>query len=180
MNARRRAIIVFASVPLAGCSGLGGPRTLHVAGADLQVQLARHFPLHRNVIGLVALELSAPQLRLLPQSGRLATAFDFTASSRLNGGEVSGQVEFEYGLRYDAAAAAIRIEQPRILRFDTGPRSAARLPQPLLGLIEAALDGMALYRVPPERLEVLLAAGLQPGAITVTGQGVDIRLDPIP
>jgi len=180
MNRPRRSILAVISILLAGCGGLGGPRTLHVGEAELQARLMRHFPLQRRLLGLLDLQLSAPRLRLLPQANRLATAFDFTVGSQLNGRRRSGQIEVEYGLRYDADGAAIRLVQPRILRLDTGAGDAARLPEPAQELVEAALDGMALYRVPPERLKHLRASGLQPGALSVTERGVDLRLDPMP
>ena len=43
-----------------------------------------------------------------------------------------------------------------------------------------ALEDFPLYTVPPEELELADSLGLQPGAITVTEQGLDVAIETKP
>ena len=112
---------------LAGCAGLIGPQTLTLSEAELQALIARAFPLQRRVLELLDVQMSAPQLRLLPDSNRLAVALVVSTQDRVFGRSARGSLRFDAALRWDAAEAAIRLTQVRVqqLRLDGGSGTAA-------------------------------------------------------
>lgn len=112
---------------LAGCAGLIGPQTLTLSEAELQALIARAFPLQRRVLELLDVQMSAPQLRLLPDSNRLAVALVVSTQDRVFGRSARGSLRFDAALRWDATEAAIRLAQVRVqqLRLDGGNGTAA-------------------------------------------------------
>ena len=167
---------------LAACTGLSGPRTLHIPQAQMQAVLDEHFPLRRRVLEIFELRLDTPQLRMLPQRERLAATLAMRASNLLNERGFDGRMTIDFGLRYDAADASVRLLQPHVASMETpsGLRFDARLQRLAAQAVEAALDGLAVYRLKPTQIEALRAAGYRPGALTVTAEGLTITFEPLP
>lgn len=184
MTRRTAALACGAALLLAGCAELL-PRSIVLSEAELQAQLAKRFPVERSVLDLYDLKLSEPQLRLDGSSGRLSTELALQASERRTGRAVQGRLALDYGLRYDPADASVRLVQPRVqsLQFDGEAALPGRRAEMLrsmgVPLAERLLDGLVLYRVPPQRLERLRSAGVQPGTLQVTPAGVEITLEPV-
>ena len=190
---------------VAGCAGLIGPQTLTLSEAELNALIARAFPLQRRVLELLDVQMSAPRLRLLPDTNRLAVALVVSTQDRVFGRSARGSLRFDAALRWDAAEAAIRLAQVRVqqLRLDGGSGTAAldatapsttAVPADSsdpgamlasnaarLGLVlaERALDGLQLYRLSPERQAHLRQLGLQPGTVLVTSAGLQVTLVPL-
>ena len=112
---------------LAGCGGLIDPQTLTLSEAELNTLIGRAFPLQRRVLELLDVQMSAPQLRLLPAVNRLAVALVVSTQDRVFGRSARGSLRFDAGLRWAAAEAAIRLTQVRVqqLRLDGGGNTAA-------------------------------------------------------
>lgn len=184
-----------ASATLAGCAGLGGPQVITLGQADLDRLLARSFPMQRKVLAWLDVTLTAPRLQLLPDRNRIAVRLDLASHERLSGLAGRARLDFDSALRYEPRDASLRLTQVRVqqLSLDTGsllPSAAAapaagepnpsgatsRLARLGQSLVETALDELALYSVPAERLADLRRLGLAPGAVTVTARGVEITL----
>lgn len=131
---RRRLLLAAAGMSalsavsgLAGCAGLVGPQTLTLSEAELNALIGRAFPLQRRVLELLDVQMSAPQLRLLPDVNRLAVALVVSTQDRVFGRSARGSLRFDAALRWDAAEATIRLAQVRVqqLRLDGGSGTAA-------------------------------------------------------
>jgi hypothetical protein len=212
---------------LAGCSAWTGPPVITLGEAELADRLGRLFPLTRRVLEVLDIELSAPRLRLLPESNRLSLALWLRSRERLLGNAGHGQLAFDCALRWVPQEASLRLTQVRVqqLWFERGPgpaappsapppappsatpsatppgpltatppgppsgsppwppgdgaapRDAAAAPSRLgPALAEKVLEDLLIYRLGAEPAARLRAAGLAPGAVTVTARGVEITL----
>lgn len=180
---RRVAAVALVALLLAGCAGV--PRSITLSEAELQTQLARRFPMQRSLLDSIDLQLSDPRLRVDAAAGRLATELVLQASERRSGRSLQGRMALDYGLRFEPSDASIRLVQPRIESLELATDAAlaprrAELVQRLGGaLAERLLDDLVLYRVPESRLQSLRAVGLQPAALRVTADGVEITFAPL-
>jgi hypothetical protein len=183
---RRGAFTVLAALPLAGCAGLGVPRSIRLSEGELQAQLAKRFPMQRSLLDLFDLQLSDPVVRLDAAANRLATELTLSGSERRSGRSLQGRLALDYGLRYEPADGSIRLVQPRVDSLQLGevqglsPRRAAMAQQMGIALAERLLDDLVLYRVSAERLATLSRAGFQPGTLQVQPDGLEITIEPLP
>jgi hypothetical protein len=175
-------------VLLAACGELTGPLSLTLTESELQAALAKRFPVQRRILEVLELQLSAPSVRLLPQANRLATELAFLGNDKLTGRSLKGVVAMNFGLRLEAADGTVRLTQPRFERVEIsndsgapgGPGRLAGQVQRLAGpWAEQLLDDMVVYRISTERLELLRAAGYQPGTLAVTPRGVEVTVLPL-
>ena len=181
---RRAAAAALCMVLLAGCAAVL-PKSITLGEPELQAQLARRFPIERSLFDTFTLKLSDPLLRLDAAAGRLNTELTLQGSDLRNGRSLQGRLALDYGLRYEASDASIRLVQPRVQRLDFAPAQGlsagrAEMAQRMgVALAERLLDDLVLYRVPAQRLEQLRAAGVQPGTLQITPAGVEITLQPL-
>jgi hypothetical protein len=186
---------------LSGCAGLMGPPVITLGETELNTLVGRAFPMRRRLMEVLELEASAPRLRLLPERNRLLVALSLALSDRLGGNRQAGSLAFDSALRFEPADQSVRLLQVRVQSVQLGGADAAGLgaaPEPAeaasqagsngtdgsggLGnrvarqLAERALEDLAVYRLSAERQAQLKAAGLRPGAVTVTARGVEITL----
>ena len=182
---------------LAACSGLLGPQVITLGEPELAALMGRAFPQTRRVLEVLEVELSTPQLRLIPDRNRLAVVLTLRTRERLLGSAGRGQISFDSALRYEPLDASLRLTQVRVqqIGFDSGAGAglAGALAGSLAGtagaaatassaqrlgiaLAEAVLEDLPLYRLSAERQASLRQVGLQPGAVTVTSRGVEITL----
>jgi len=199
---RRRRLLMGASVcapvlllGLGGCAGLGGPQVITLGEPELNTLVGRAFPLRRRLMEVLELEASAPRLRLLPELNRLLVDLSLALSDRLGGNRQAGSLAFDSALRFEPTDQSVRLQQVRVQSVLLGaggpindmaaPAAAGTASDPArstLGnrvarqLAERALEDLAVYRLSPERQAQLKAAGLVPGAVTVTARGVEITL----
>jgi hypothetical protein len=173
------AVVLAATGVLAGCAGLGVPSRLRFSETDLTLMLARQFPLQRTVLEVIDVQLSNPQLALLPASNRVSTSFDLTAEDRLFGGRASAHLRLDYGLRYEPSDHTLRLQDVRVrdldLAHDAHPlRGQAQR----LGALaaERLLENLSIYRMKPEDAERYDQLGIEPQGITVMPHGIDIAI----
>jgi hypothetical protein len=67
--ARFAAPVLMAGL-LAACASLIGPRQVDLPQERLQTSLDRKFPMHQRALGVFEVELSHPQLSILPENDR--------------------------------------------------------------------------------------------------------------
>ena len=164
----------------AACSALPGGRgqpSYKVSIEQLQQALARRFPLRYPVAGLVELNVQTPRLRLLPEVNRLGTEMVVEATGPALRRGYSGIFDLEFALRYEASDQTIRAHQLRInsLRFTGLPQGASELLNGYApALAEQSLREVVVHQLRPQDLTLADTMGLQPGAITVTPQGLVI------
>lgn len=191
---------------LVACAGLTDPTVITLTEAELAALIARSFPITRRVLEVIDVQMLAPRLWLLPAQNRLAVDLTVASQERLFGKAGRGQLVFDSALRFETRDASVRLTQVRVqqLNLDSGsallegvvaaatqgypPGAAAATPAnppaPLSGagarigtaLAERALEDLSIYRVPAERLASLRQLGLQPGALTITARGLEIKL----
>jgi hypothetical protein len=182
---RRLALALPCALALAGCGSLLAPDRVVLSEAELASAMARSFPLQRQLLEVLEVKVSQPRLTLLPDTNRLGAQLEISALDRLFGQSLQGRIAFETGLRFEPSDQSLRMTQVHVtdLRIDESGVKASRNPAAgRLGaaLAERVLEDFALHRLRPDQQQRLAQAGVQPGAVTVTGRGVEIRLDPLP
>ena len=129
---RRHLLQILAAPPvvvgLAGCSGLLGPQVITLGEPELAALMGRAFPQTRRVLEVLEVELSTPQLRLLPDRNRLAVVLTLRTRERLLGSAGRGQISFDSALRYEPRDASLRLTQVRVqqIGFETGAAGAGK------------------------------------------------------
>ncbi len=174
------AVVVVAGA-LTGCAQLGGPRTHVITEAELARQIEKRFPYDSRVLDLLDVQVSAPRVRLLPDSNRVAISLTLTGSDRLIGHRWHGEIALDHGLRYDAAEQAVRLTDVRVQRLvlDELPASLRSGLDRWGGrLAEQLLSDAVIYRFRPEDLRTAQGLGYVPGAVAVTPRGIEITLLP--
>ncbi len=180
---KRRLFLTLASgLALGGaaCSALPGGRgqpSYKVSLEQLQQAVARRFPLRYPVAGLLELSVRAPRLRLLPEVNRLGAEMVVEAAGPALGRSYTGGFDLEFALRYEPSDQTVRAHQLRVnsLRFSGLPPGAAESLNAYAGaLAEQGLREVVVHQLRPQDLALADAMGLQPGAVTVTPQGLVI------
>jgi hypothetical protein len=146
----------------------------------LQEAVAQKFPRNVPVQGLLELTLQAPRLRLLPEVNRLAATLPVLAAGPALRRSHAGSLEVEFALRYEASDRTLRAHQIRLgtLEFPSlRPEVAGLLNAYGPVLAEQALREVTLHQLRPQDTAVLDGLGLQPGAITVTAQGLVVAFE---
>lgn len=147
--------------------------------AELQAMVNKQFPLSQRYAEIVTVALSDPQLGFNPAANRLGITLRVAiASPLLRAGQVEGIATLSSALRYDGAARAIRLEQPRAERLELQGvvgRDAERLQQ-IGGLVaQEALQGRVLRSFTVEELTVGRKT-YDIGEIVVLEDGIKVQL----
>jgi hypothetical protein len=178
----RAAFAAASVVVLAGCASLGGPRTITFTESDLARLIERNAPVDRRLLDVIDVHVSAPRVKLLPETNRLFTELDVTTTERISGKTYGGSIALDYALRYDDAEKAIRLTQVRVGKFELiGVPSPTMRGLNRLGTLiaETMLDDLVLYRFKPADLRNAEGLGYKPGAVTVTSRGIEVTLAPV-
>jgi hypothetical protein len=147
--------------------------------SELQAMIARQFPRSQRYAEFVRVTLSDPQLGLIPAANRAAvTARVSIASPLLRAGQVDGVVSLSSALHYDAAARALRLEQPKAERLELQGVSggdAERLQQIGGVIAQELLQGQVLRTFTAEELS-FGSKTYEIGDITVLADGIKVQL----
>ena len=150
-----------------------------VTRSELQAMIARQFPISQRYADIVSVALSDPQLGLNAGANRAAiTARVSIAGPLLRAGRVDGTIALSSALRYDAAARALRLEQPIAERLELQGVSGgdAELLQQVGGLVaQELLQGRALRTFTAEELR-FGSKTYEIGDITVLADGIKVEL----
>ena len=142
---------------------------------ELQAELARRFPITRRYGELFRVSLHDPQLGLDGSANRATLASRLVISSALlQPSSIGGQVAISSGLRWDAGALAVRLQDPRAeqLRIDgINGNDAQNLQRIGEAVAQEALQGYPLHTFRPEELRF--------GPKTYEVQSIDVADDAI-
>ena len=146
--------------------------------SELQAMISKQFPISQRYAEFVSVALSDPQLDLNAVANRAAiTARVSIASPLLRAGRVNGTIALSSALRYDAAARALRLEQPKAERLELQGVSggdAERLQQ-IGGLVAQELLQGRVSHLHSEDLSFGSKA-YEIGDITVLADGIKVEL----
>lgn len=183
MKGRRPLIVLAASTLLLGaCAGVFGPRNIEVSQEQLRQLVAQRFPVSKRYLELLDVTVSSPRLSLLPDTNRIATQLDVSASDRLLRTPLKGTMDLNYGLRFEPADNTVRLADVRVESFLIGAA-----PGPLQNqvnrigrlLAEEMLDGQVVHTLKPEDVQSAQGRGYQPGDLRVTARGISLTLNPL-
>lgn len=154
-----------------------------VSEAQLQAAVAQRFPLRYPVERLMNLDVQVPTLRLLPAQNRLGAQMVMEAVGPALNRRHQGTLDVEFALRYEATDRTVRAHQLRLARLQfpsLQPGVVAMLNTYGRALAEQTLLEVVVHRMRPQDLVLPDALGMQPGSITVTGEGLTIGFVPKP
>ena len=171
------ALALAATGLLASCAGIIGPRRVELTQARLQAGLERRFPLRNRMLELFDVQLTHPQLAILPERDRVGLTLDVSVAPPFLRQSWNGTMGLSGHLVLDAARNAVLLTDTRVDRFDVAGIDASRSRD--LGhaadlLVSQLVRDMAVYTFRPEDLRY---AGVQfvptrldtaPGALVVT------------
>ena len=184
MQQHRRSFVLKAALAaataLAGGTAARGQPRYTVPLEELQDAVAQKFPRSVPLQGLLTLTVQAPRLRLLPAVNRLQAAMAVEAAGPALRRGHTGSFEVEFALRYELSDRSLRAHQLRLGRLafpDLKPAVAELLNTYAPLLAEQSLGEVTLHRLRPQDTAVLDGLGLQPGAITVTDQGLVVAFE---
>jgi hypothetical protein len=166
---------------LSGCAGLLGTHDVDISESQLTLLLARQFPMERKVLEVIDLDISNPQLTLIPQGNRVGTELDVAAVDRLFGNAATAHIKLDYGLRFQPSDHTIRMTQVRVreLTLASGSSNLRGAAQRIGGLVaEGALENLVLYRMKPAQADEMDRLDLVASPITVTPQGLHMSVSP--
>lgn len=103
---------------MTACSSLIGPRDVELPQQRLQTSLERKFPQHHRALGVFEVELSHPQLNILPDSDRVALNVELGVTPLMSRQSWKGSMLVSGRLRVDSAQNAIYIADAHVDRFD--------------------------------------------------------------
>lgn len=156
------------------------PTKISVTQAQIEKGLQGQFPKQFPIAGLLQMDMEQPQLQLLPASNQLQTVLKVQLAGPALRNPLTGHMQVRFGLYYEPKDRSVRAQRVEVLGLelqDANPAMADMVKTYGLRLAEQALQGFALYTVKAEDLELADSLGLQPGAITVTEQGLDVAIE---
>lgn len=162
---------------LASCASIVGPRRVELPQARLQAGLERRFPLHKRMLELFDVQLTRPQLAIMPQSDRVGLTLDVSVAPPFMRQSWRGTMGLSGRLLLDPARNAVLLTETHVDRFDIDGIDAGQsrdLGRAADLLVNQLVRDMAVYTFRPEDLRY---AGVQfvparletaPGALFVT------------
>lgn len=179
---RRRLFLAAAAAStlwMSACSQ-AVPTKITVTQAQIEQGLQTHFPKKFPIAGLLQLDMQQPQLQLLPQSNQLQTTLLLQLSGPALRTTFGGQMQVRFGLYFEPKDRSVRAQRVEVLSLElqnASPAMAEMVQTYGLRVAQQALQGFPLYTVKAEDLALADSLGLQPGAITVTSEGLDVAIE---
>lgn len=164
---------------LAACAAIIGPRQVELPQERMQQNLDRKFPMHHRVLGVFDVELTHPQLSILPDNDRVALSFDLNVTPLLARQQWHGHMDFSGRLRVDSQRNAIYISDAHVDRFtmdnmDEGKQNQLASVANLLS--DNIIKDVPVHTFRPEELRyagvqfVLTSISTRPGALVANLQ----------
>ena len=159
---------------LAACATLIGPRQIELPQERLQQNLERKFPKYQRVLGVFEVELSHPELAILPENNRVALTFDLNVTPLLARQAWRGNMVVSGRLNVDGARNAVYLSEAHVDHFaidnmDEGKQNQLASVANLLS--DTLLKDVALHTFAPQELQyagvqfVLTGIDTRPGAL---------------
>jgi len=173
-------LLALACSMLASCAGLVGPRDIELPLHKLQSGLDRRFPVNNRMLELFDIELSRPQLALLPDTGRIALTMDAAVAPSFLRQSWRGNLALSGRLYVDLARNAVMMAEPQVDRFTVdgiGDSRQRQLTQVANLLMERVVGATPLYHFRPEELRY---GGMQfvPTRIVTSAHGLVVSVEP--
>lgn len=167
-------------LPLASLAGFNFFTSEYTASRDeLQAQIAKRFPVERHYADIFNVGLRNPLLSLNGTGNRAAITMALSISSPLlQPSTVNGSVTLSSALKYDAAARAIRLDQPQAERIELQGlegRDAERLQRIGAVVAQELLRDQPLRTFSAQELTVGRKT-YEIGEITVHDDGITVQL----
>ena len=181
---RRHMLATMAAVAagglLASCASVIGPRRIELSQSRLQAGLERRFPLRNRLLELFDVQLTRPQVAILPESDRVALTMDVSVSPPFLRQTWAGTMTLSGHLYVDAARSGVFMADAHVDRFDVQGMDVARARDLGRGadvLMNQLVRDVAIYSF---RMEDLRYAGVQyvPTRIATTSNGLRVSLEP--
>ncbi len=156
------------------------PTKISVSREHIEQNLQKHFPKKFPIAGLLQLDMQQPQLQLLPDSNQLHTDLLLTLSGAALQQAFDGRLQVRFGLYYEPKDRSVRARHVEVLGLQlqgVSPAMSDMVQAYGLRIAQQALEGFSLYTVKSEDLELADSLGLQPGAIAVTAEGLDVAIE---
>lgn len=152
-----------------------------VSAEQLQLAVARRFPLRYAVGGLLQVTVREPVLRLLPDANRVSAGMALATSGSALAGPSAGEFDLDFALRYERSDQTLRAHELRIRSL-----RVSGLPPPYPELLDAFGPALAqqtfgevvLHRLEARDLGLAEVMGLEPQTVTVTERGLVIGFGP--
>lgn len=181
MNRRAWLMVTVMGLGMAaaGCSGKSVPSSVSVSQQKLQEMLAKRFPKQFPVAGLLQLELKAPQLNLVPERNMLNAVIPAQLSGKVLKEQYIGLMNVDFALRYEPTDRTLRAYQIKVNQLSMdglSPALSDMLGTYATALAEQAMGQVVLYQLQDQDLALVDALAMEPGAITVTAQGLTVAL----
>ena len=181
LTAFRLAATLLTCSLLASCASVFGPRQVELPLHKLQAGMERRFPLNNRVLELFEIELTRPQLALLPDTNRVALTMDASVAPPFLRKSWTGSMAMSGRLYVDAARGAVMMAEPRVDRFavdgmdSSGQRQVTKVANLL---VDQLVRDTPVYSFRPEDLRY---AGVQfvPTRITAARNALVVTLEPV-
>jgi hypothetical protein len=179
---RRQTVLALALCATACAAQPPAARPRHkISAGELYEALSARFPVRRGLAGMLAVEISAPQLLLHPARNQLGAAL--LAEVRGMRQQVqAGEMDLVFSLRYEPSDQTVRARNPEILdvRWPGAPPEALRALQGLLPRVASDLGEIVLHRFTQRELALPRTMGLEPQELTVVEDGLLVFFGPKP
>ncbi len=177
----RLAATLLACSLLASCASVFGPRQVELPLHKLQAGMERRFPLNNRVLELFEIQLTRPQLALLPETNRVALTMDASVAPPFLRKSWTGSMAMSGRLYVDAARGAVMMAEPRVDQFAidgmdaSGRRQVTKVANLL---VDQLVRDTPVYSFRPEDLRY---AGVQfvPTRITAARNALLVTLEPV-
>lgn len=110
----RLGVTLLACSVLASCAVLGGPREVELPLHKLQAGIERRFPLNNRALDLFDIQLTRPQLSLIPETNRVALSLDASVAPPFLRRSWTGNMAMSGRLYIDTARGAVFMAEPRV------------------------------------------------------------------
>ena len=177
---KKLVLLALACALLTSCASMVGPRDIEIPLHKLQASLDRRFPVSNRILELFDVELTRPQLSVLPDTNRVALAMDASIAPPFIRQSWRGKLALSGRLYIDPARNAVLMGEPRVDNFSIDGTDEARqrqLTRVANVLMEKVAGDTPLYHFRPEDLRY---AGMQftPTRVTATGRGLLVSIEP--
>ncbi|MDZ7812793.1 MAG: hypothetical protein U5L74_06615 [Ideonella sp.] len=185
MELTRRRVLGGLAVATAGglgaCASVLGPRRVVYSQAELAELLAKRFPIDRRIMEWLDVEVSHPQVRLLPEENRLELGLGVALRDRLFTTRLRGRLRLSTALAVRAEDRSLRMRQVRVHDWAVdGLDDASRWPSRVQGqrlgglLVERVLEDLNLYTFKDSDWQRLTDAGYAPPQVRIQPQGLEL------
>jgi hypothetical protein len=173
---RRLLITALACCPVAGLLAQGDERPRYkVSAAQLHEALSARFPVRFGVPGLLELQVSAPELLMLPTRNKLGASLRAEASGPGVQRVQQGMLDLVFALRYEGRDRSIRAYEPEVIdiRLPGVPAESLQALRMILpGIVHEIVAELVLHTFTSRELALPQTMGFEPETVTVVEDGV--------